>query len=53
VLVIEEPFAGLSSAQAEGLTKLMRGHEIGKDVTWVAVTHVRNHWESSKTTAKR
>ncbi len=39
VLVIEEPFAGLSTVQAEGVTKLMSGHEISKDVTWIVVTH--------------
>lgn len=42
LLVIEEPLAGLSLDQAEGLTKLMSGHELSKDVTWIIVTHAGN-----------
>jgi ABC-type transport system involved in cytochrome c biogenesis ATPase subunit len=38
VLVIEEPFAGLSDRQAQGLTALMSEHELGRDVTWIIVT---------------
>ncbi len=42
VLVIEEPLAGLSPEQTEGVTKLMSGHELSKDVTWIVVTHAGN-----------
>ncbi len=37
VLIIEEPFAGLSERQAAGLTQLITNHELGKDVTWLLV----------------
>jgi hypothetical protein len=38
VIIIEEPLAGLSSQQAEGLTNLMTCHELGEQVTWIVIS---------------
>ncbi len=46
VLVIEEPLAGLSAQQAEGVIELMSGHQLSKDVTWILLTHANNAYEN-------